>query len=154
MDKKFKLIFLLNSFVLMALMAAGFFVVWNKVSSLAPQGEKASKKAAEGENVGEVIGPIFSLDTFIVNLADKGGRRYLRVTMDLELSDGKVTKELEKRLPQVRNAILMILPTKRFEDISSLEGKIALRDEIIAKLNSFLKSGTITNLYYTEFVIQ
>jgi len=42
----------------------------------------------------------------------------------------------------------------RFEDISSLEGKIALRDEIIAKLNSFLKSGTITNLYYTEFVIQ
>ena len=31
------------------------------------------------------LGTLFSLDTFIVNLADQERNRYLRVTMDLEL---------------------------------------------------------------------
>ena len=48
----------------------------------------------------------------------------------------------------------MILPTKEFEDINSVEGKIALRDEIITKLNSFSKDAIITNIYFVEFVIQ
>jgi hypothetical protein len=30
---------------------------------------------------------LYTLDTMIVNLADHGGKRYLRVTMALELSD-------------------------------------------------------------------
>jgi flagellar FliL protein len=48
----------------------------------------------------------------------------------------------------------MILPSKRFDDISSVEGKIALRDEILEKLNSLLKQGKITNIYFKEFVVQ
>ena len=107
------------------------------------------------ENNSEVIRSVYSLDTFIVNLADKGGRRFLRVTMDLELKDESLAGEIDKRLSQIRDSILMIIPTKRFEDINSVEGKIALSDEIMTKLNSFLKDGSsITNIYFVEFVIQ
>ena len=63
-------------------------------------------------------------------------------------------EELDKRLPQLRDAILMILPTKQYADISSTAGKIALRDEIMARLNSYLKKGQITTIYFTEFVVQ
>ena len=74
--------------------------------------------------------------------------------MDLELSAPGVADELTKRLPQVKNGVLMILPTKKSDDIRSVEGKLALRDEIIAKINSLLTTGSLTNLYFTEFVIQ
>ena len=74
--------------------------------------------------------------------------------MDLELGIPELESELDKRLPQVRDSILMILPSKRFEDISPVAGKIALRDEILKKLNGFLVQGEITNIYFKEFVVQ
>jgi flagellar FliL protein len=100
------------------------------------------------------LGPIFALETFIVNLADKGGNRYLRITMDLELGNPELESEIQKRLPQVRDSILMILPSKRFADISPMAGKIALRDEILETLNGFLIQGEISNIYFKEFVVQ
>ena len=58
-----------------------------------------------------------------MNLADSGGKRYLRVTMALELSDPEALTNIESRLPQIRDAILMILPTKTFDEVSTTEGK-------------------------------
>jgi len=100
------------------------------------------------------LGPIFPLDTFIVNLADKGGKRYLRITIDLELDSEELESEVAKRLPQVRDSILTILPTKRFEDISSAKGKTALRDQMLERINGLLARGQITNIYFKEFVVQ
>jgi flagellar FliL protein len=141
--------------VLMLGMGGGLFLMWNKMSSLDIKGGPASnQQSGQTPSAQQLLGPIYSLDTFIVNLADKGGNRYLRVTMDLELGSSVLENELEKRLPQVRDSILMILPTKRFEDISSAEGKVALRDEMMEKLNSFLAQGRVTNIYFKEFVVQ
>ncbi len=142
--------------VLMLGLGGGLFMMWNKLSALNTQ--SVANAGGQPENPEGVLehplGPIFSLDTFIVNLADKGGNRYLRVTMDLELGTPKLEAEINKRLPQVRDSILMILPTKRFEDISTVQGKTALRDEMLATLNGYLAQGKITNIYFKEFVVQ
>jgi flagellar FliL protein len=141
--------------LLMLGLGGGLFMMWNQMSALnaqsvADDGEQPDEVASSGQP----LGPIFSLDTFIVNLADKGGTRYLRVTMDLELDNSELEDELNKRLPQVRDSLLMILPTKRFEDISTVQGKTALRDEIVETLNGYLAQGKITNIYFKEFVVQ
>ncbi len=140
--------------VFMLGMGGGLFLMWQKLSAIDAQANADGDVLPAGGTVEHPLGPIYALDTFIVNLADKGGNRYLRVTMDLELGNSELQTELEKRLPQVRDSILMILPSKRFADISSVEGKIALRDEILAKLNGFLTQGQITNIYLKEFVVQ
>jgi flagellar FliL protein len=141
--------------LLMLGLGGGLFMMWNQMSALnaqsvADDGEQPDEVASSGQP----LGPIFSLDTFIVNLADKGGTRYLRVTMDLELDNSELEDELNKRLPQVRDSLLMILPTKRFEDIRTVQGKTALRDEILEALNGYLAQGKITNIYFKEFVVQ
>ncbi len=141
--------------ILMLGLGGGLFMMWNKMSALDTQiksqtEEQPGQKAA----LEEPLGPIVSLDTFIVNLADKGGTRYLRLTLDLELGNKEMEKEFEKRLPQIRDSILMILPTKRFADINTTEGKAALRQEIMEKLNSFLAMGKVTNIFFKEFVVQ
>ncbi len=141
--------------VLMLGLGGGLFMMWSKMSALDNQ-FKAQKSEQSGQPavLEEPLGPIVSLDTFIVNLADKGGTRYLRLTIDLELGTKELEKEIEKRLPQVRDSILMILPTKRFADINTAAGKIALRNEIMEKLNSFLSMGKVTNIFFKEFVVQ
>ncbi len=152
--KKLMLIIIIISAVFLGIMGAGFYVLWSKVSPQDPQTEEVQDENAEGEDDQDQIRPVHSLDTFVVNLADRGGTRYLRASMDLELSSEETTAEVQKRLPQIRDAILTIVPAKTTKDIRTIEGKTALRDEIMTKLNSFIKTGSITNIYFTEFVVQ
>jgi flagellar FliL protein len=142
--------------VLMLGMGGGLYLMWNKLSDIEIQANNANAgtQPGSGGSIEQPLGPIHALDTFIVNLADKGGKRYLRITMDLELGNPELETEIVKRMPQVRDSVLMILPSKQFSDISSVEGKIALRDEIMETLNNFLIQGKITNIYFKEFVVQ
>ena len=150
------LVLLIGVMMLLLLgLGGGLFMMWNKLSALNAQSmANASVQGGSTSNQDHPVGPIFSLETFIVNLADKGGNRYLRVTMDLELGNPEMESEVSQRLPQVRDSILMILPTKRFEDISTVQGKTALRDEIMETMNTYLLKGKITNIYFKEFVVQ
>ena len=151
-----KLLFLLVSVVLVLTigLAAAFFMMWNKLSSIDMSANLTTNAQAAQQQDPNGMGPIYSLDTFIVNLADDGRSRYLRVTMDLELVSASEESTLDDRLPQVRDSILMILPSKRFEDIASMEGKTALRNEIITKLNGMLNKNVVSNIFFTEFVVQ
>jgi len=150
-----KLIFLVVAVLLVLTigLAAGFFMMWNKLSALSTQANMAVT-SENGKAQAAALGPLYSLDTFIVNLADEGRSRYLRVTMDLELAQSADAGKLTERLPQIRDSILMILPSKQFDEIAGMEGKIALRDEILAKLNSLFGNHVVTNIFFTEFVVQ
>lgn len=116
------------------------------------QNEAAAKKTEETNKPD--IGPIYPLDPFIVNLMDPMGKRYLKATLQLELSKEEMRPEMDKRLPQLRDAILTLLSSKSFKDISDLSGKYQLRAELLATLNRFLKTGKIKNVYFTEFIVQ
>ena len=148
-----KLIFLIVAVLLVVTLglAGGFFMMWNKLSDLNTQ---ANAAVEDQQDQTAALGTLFPLDTFIVNLADQERSRYLRVTMDLELAAATDTRKLAERLPQIRDRILMLLPSKRFADISSMEGKTALRDEIISKLNGLFLEKVITDIFFTEFVVQ
>ena len=150
-----KLMFLVVAVLLVVTigLGVGFFMMWSKLSSMNIQAN-AVASTATGKSQASALGPLFSLDTFIVNLADPERSRYLRVTMDLELVAATDADKLNERLPQIRDRLLMILPSKQFDDIASMEGKTALRDEIISKLNGLFPKNVITNIFFTEFVVQ
>lgn len=134
-------------------LGAGLLMMWNKLSDLNTQNNLVVNPGTPQAQAA-APGPLFSLETFIVNLADQERSRYLRVTMDLELAKSTDAAMINDRLSQVRDSILMILPSRQFGEIASMEGKIALRDEIIARLNSLLNKKVVTNIFFTEFVVQ
>lgn len=157
MSKKNQYIFIIIGLVIIVAMGTGFYILFNKVSSLDLKNNESANMPAENNNNNDddnKMGALYPLDTFIVNLADQGGRRYLRVTMELELEYPENNDELMKKIPRIRDAVLKLLPTKSMEDIHSVSGKNALRDEIITKLNGLFKKEIVTNIYFTEFVIQ
>lgn len=151
MSKKSIIIIAGVSLIVLAIIGGGFFMLWQKLSSL--DNLKGAAKAPEkSEHAG--MGPVFSLESFIVNLSDQGGKRYLRITMGLELGDSKFAEELTKRLPQIRDSILMTLPSRKVEELQTTEGKNSLRADIISKLNELLGKEIVKKIYFTEFVIQ
>ena len=154
MSKKLIIIIGVVFVVLIGLMGTGFFFMWSKLNSVNAQTVNADENELENSEAVLTYGPLHPLDTFIVNLADEGGSRYLRLKMNLELDDESTVEIVQQRLPVIRDNVLMIIPTKKYEDVHTVEGKNALRNEILAGLNSIMMPGKITNIYFTEFVVQ
>ncbi len=153
MSTKLLIIIIVVVLLLMGLMGAGFFIMMNKMNENNPQGNDDALKLTSNHADGK-LGPILSLSNFIVNTADKGGNRYLRVKIDLEVSGNEGLEEVNRKISMIKDNILMILSSKKISEIIEVEGKIGLRDEIISALNVNLSKGSIVNLYFTEFVIQ
>ena len=97
---------------------------------------------------------MFHLDPFIVNLAKSGGNRFLKVTVSLEMSSPDVRFELKKNIKKITDSILLLLSTKVFKDVYSVQGKFTLKSEITTRVNQFLTKGQIKGAYFTEFIIQ
>ncbi|MBW1980209.1 MAG: flagellar basal body-associated FliL family protein [Deltaproteobacteria bacterium] len=121
---------------------------------LGKDSQQEQKKSSSEGGSGEHMGPIYSLGTFVVNLNDPVRRSYLKIKADLELSNDKASQLVEERLPQLRDTIILILSSKNFEDILSIEGKMRLRQELLRELNRRLGKDTIKTMYFTEFVVQ
>jgi flagellar FliL protein len=115
--------------------------------------ENTAAKAEKSEKEAQV-GMMYSMEPFIVNLLDKGGKRYLKVKMELEVPGEKVSKELAIRKAQLRDTVLLLLTSKKFEDVNRLDGKFQLRNELIFRINQVLRTGKVQALYFTEFVVQ
>ncbi|MDD4527222.1 MAG: flagellar basal body-associated FliL family protein [Candidatus Margulisbacteria bacterium] len=91
---------------------------------------------------------------FLVNLIDYGGRRFLKATIELEVDNPAVMAEITTKETILRNYIINILSSKTFNDVKDIEGKTALRKDIISKSNLILKTGKVLNVYFNEFIIQ
>lgn len=116
------------------------------------KGEHEAQKEDEEKRADDLVGKTIPLEQFLVNLAGNRGRGLLKVNLELEVDGEKVMEEIEKRKPQVRDMIIIILSSKTFAAVSSQEGKDALREEIRDMLNSFLTRGRIKKVLFTEFV--
>lgn len=100
------------------------------------------------------VGPTYQLDQFIVNLLTQSGRRYLKVTMSLEMTNADLQNELSAKLPAVRDTIIDILSSKSLEDVSTTRGKEKVKEEIVQRLNEFLVDGKIRNVFFIDSAIQ
>ncbi len=100
------------------------------------------------------IGTLYPLDTFTVNLKSDAGRRYLKVTLSLELEGEELSLELDAKTAVLRDRIIRILSSKTLEEISSKKGKSKVENQIMDTLNSMISDGRIKGIYFTEFVIQ
>jgi flagellar FliL protein len=97
---------------------------------------------------------VYSLEPFVVNVTGDGYSRYLKVKIDLEGESVLVKEEVGAHLPQVRDAIIGLLSSKQLSDITDLEGKTMLKDDIALRVNDLLAQGKVKSVLFTEFVVQ
>jgi flagellar FliL protein len=145
-------------FILILLIGAAIGAVIFLAPGIIPDSLKFWEAKGAGNKVKETEkksqGHIYSMDPFIVNLADQGRPRYLKIRISIESQEMKVNEEYEKRLPQLRDMMLTVLSSKSYGEISDSEGKMKLREEIITKLNRLLRTFQVKTVYFTEFMIQ
>ncbi len=119
-----------------------------EAEQLEPQEEAVSK------DPNAMVGEMFKLAPFVVNLNEPRGNRYLKTTIQLEMDSEALLAELERRSAQLQDIILSLLTSKSSKELQALEGKFRLREELLSRINALLVNGVVTRVYFTEFVIQ
>jgi len=100
------------------------------------------------------IGPMVNIEEFVVNIISGDTPHYVKASLTVELSGEDVQPEVEQRMPQVRDAVLLLIGNKTYEELQDLQGKRQLKAELTSKINSFLQTGKVRAIYFTNFVVQ
>ena len=133
------------------------------------------KVAVEAGVVEEIVqqerGPaqIYMIEDIVVNPAGTNGTRYLSATIGLEYAKainsekrdeksgghGAETAEgMGNKTPIIRDILIAILTSKNIQQLSSAEGKEALRLEIMGKINHEVAPDTVYKVYLVDYVLQ
>lgn len=129
-------------------------------------------------------GQMVDTGTKVVNLADPGGRRFLKATITIEVppldfffeaeattteaapaAEGEAAAVEDPRIaefdtlvtnkmPIINDILNTLLTSKTFDQIYTVEGKEALREEIKKEINARLPELGVIAVYFTEFVVQ
>lgn len=134
----------------------GADVATSQVAAQQQGGAKTPAQLAPKERSNDFfnVGPMYPLDQFLVNLLSETGSRYLKMSLNIELSAETLTPEVDQKKPLLRDIIIRVLTSKTYEDISTAKGKERLKDEIVTKINETLRDGYIKNVFFTDFIVQ
>ena len=101
------------------------------------------------------FGKMVTLDQFTVNLSTPGSTtpKFVRVNVSLELPNPEAESEVTTKMPQVRNVIIDLFNSKRPTDLATAEGRDYLKEEIRNAINSFLVTGKVKGVFFTNFAL-
>lgn len=154
------LFIILSAFNIVVVLAVGILLYMGKKKEDAKPtidqvvaGERDAQAEDAAKREDEFIGKLVPMETFLVNLGGSRGTKLAKITLELEVNNQDVMGEIDRRKPQIRDIIIILLSSKDYEQVSTRDGKDFLRDEIRDRVNSFLTKGKITKVYFTEFLL-
>ena len=116
---------------------------------------KGNEKKTETDKA-EKASIVLPLNSFVVNLMDKRGvgKRYLKITMELEVNKEEDKLLVENHNAQLRDTVLLLLSSQSLNEINTMEGKLELKQNLLSRMSQILGDGVVRRIYFTEFVVQ
>lgn len=98
--------------------------------------------------------------SFVTNYDGAGRLKYLKADVSVRVEPG-TAPFLERHLPYIRNRLVVLFSAQLEENLTSTQGKEALRRQAMDEVKSALLllesqevADRIMNLYFTSFVVQ
>ncbi|HUL45766.1 MAG TPA: flagellar basal body-associated FliL family protein [Steroidobacteraceae bacterium] len=140
------------------LLGAGGGAAWWLTASKHPAAPAASEPKAAPPPAGP---PLFlGLDPpFVVNFDAEQAVRFLQVAVQLETRDPATIELLKTNDPVVRNDLLLLFANQKYAQLSTREGKEALRTQALEAVRKVLATAgghpeRLEAVYFTSFVMQ
>ncbi len=143
-----------------ALMAIGIFagpVVKNLISSPEETTAETAEEAAEipsGPPIYQSLHP-----PLVVNVKDEqGDTHFMQITMEVMSRDQDVINAVREHTPVIRNALILMFGTSRYEEVSTRKGKEEMLENALTEIQTVLtdrigKPG-VDEVYFTALVVQ
>ena len=145
---KFKVVLII--IILLILLIGGAISFWwfqlrepgapirNGTTQAPPVAQEATNDAADSAPATDIPRPVVNnvaLPTVTVNPPD-------------------AVRDIQAQSAKIRDAIIILLSSKTYAELSSTEGKMQLKNEVAARLNQILGTPRVVRVYFTDFVVQ
>ena len=121
-------------------------------------GAKKEEKGGHGKEAkgGGGAGGAFSYDfeNVVVNLAGTMGTRYLKTSFTALSDNPEIKTIIEENKKQLLDVATTVLSTRTLADLEQPGAKNVIRNDLMANLNQALKSDAVTQIYFSDFVVQ
>jgi flagellar protein FliL len=158
-NPKLRLIILIVIALLLA-GGAGFYFMQGAAPDEGVATDGAESEAEAKAKVEALATPYyFSLNPpFVVNFVGKGRAKFLQVNIDGLTRNPSVKEDITTHLPHIRNNVVFLLSSKRYDDLITPEGKEELRKQVLEEIRNILTqetgNGDVEDIYFTSFVMQ
>ncbi|MFT2110258.1 flagellar basal body-associated FliL family protein [Marinomonas sp. 2405UD68-3] len=127
--------------------------------------DEAEVNAEESADVGDVgaaaTGPAIYLEldpAFVIDFIVANKQRYLQLNLTVKSRDQTQIDEIKIHMPLIRNSLVLLFASQSFEELQTLEGKMALKAASVESINNILTqetgSGGVEDVLFTNFVMQ
>lgn len=141
--------------VLVLLLGGSFFLVTKLTAQPAAEtgegeghGQKESKSGKHAK-VGK-----YEVKDLVLNTGDGSSSRFVKISLALEFDDLKLEKELEEKEYRVRDLLINLVAHRTAAELASAEVRDELRGQILDELNGTIGEGHITEVFFSDFIIQ
>lgn len=143
-------LFVMLGVLLVVLLAGGGAAFW--MMRTPAEAAEAVAKPKDLSKAGMV-----TFEPFIVNLADPGAKRFLRINVRLIVADPEEAEHIQTSdvvLMQLRSDILDLLTEQTSDRIVSPDGKAALKKEIAERAHPTIAPAEVDDVLFSDFVVQ
>jgi flagellar FliL protein len=122
----------------------------------------ASPSHASGGGEEKPVNEYLSITpAFVTNFGGAGKMRYLRIEVALRMNEPQVSAPVvDKHMPLVKHAIIMLMSEQVEEDLMTMEGKEILRQAALEEVRKIYAENAkelkepIKDLLFSSFIIQ
>jgi len=145
---KKKLFIIIGAVLVVALIGAGVVL-----SGVLGGGQKKKAADSDPDMVAQTI--YYDMDSFLVNLNNPGSTvSFLKAVITLELPNEASHKEVQEKMPRIRDAFQVYLRELRSSDLQGSAGLQRLRAELLLRINSIMEKGKVNNILFKEIIVQ
>lgn len=135
----------------------GFFLGGMLSDKEAPAADSADADGGGGAASEERYNIYGSVGKLLANIDDDGAVRYIQAEIDFVSYEKDVIDDAQHDMPAIRNRLLVLFSSQKYEEVRTVEGREALRmasiDAINEVLGTTVKNG-VHDVFFTAFIIQ
>lgn len=115
---------------------------------------KAEAKGGHGKG-GEAGGQgTYDFESLVVNLSGTMGTRYLKASFTVYSNNPDLKEVVDKNKKQLLDVASTVLGSRTLADLEQPGAKNVVRNDLMANINQAVKSDLVTQIFFSEFVVQ
>lgn len=114
-----------------------------------PEAKGGHGKGAEGGDQGT-----YDFENVVVNLSGTMGTRYLKASFTVYSDNADLKKVIDQNKKQLLDVATTVLGSRTLADLEQPGAKNVVRNDLMANLNQAVKSDLISQIFFSEFVVQ
>lgn len=99
--------------------------------------------------------PIIVFEQMIVNIAMTSGKaHYITIAFAVECKDDEIAATVKAKKALFIDQLIALVGKRQLTELNTIQGKLLLKTELMRKFDAIVNPGGITNIYFSNFILQ